>query len=301
MPEDKDWRIRPTAGEGLAGIRAEAAPPRALERGEVRVAVEAAGLNFSDVLVGLGAVALEPDLGDEFCGRITEVGPEVSEFAVGDRALGLGIGTLRPELAVCADLVAPAPEGIPAAALATIPTAFVSAELSFRMSGLRAGDRVLVHTASGGVGLAAVQLVQAAGAEVFATASAPKQAYLHSLGIAHVYDSRTTDFGRRILEDTQGAGVTVVLNSLTGPGYIEASLSCLAANGRFVEMGRRDIWTAAEMAAARPDVAYSVLEVDALKRQDPATAGAVPAAGNGPGVRRGVAATGPYPLADGRG
>ena len=79
---------------------------------------------------------------------------------------------------------------------------------------------------------------------------------------------------QQILEDTEGAGVTVVLNSLTGPGYIEANLECLAANGRFVEMGRRDIWTAEEMAAARPDVAYSILEVDALKRQAPATAGA---------------------------
>ena len=277
LPQDKDWRLVPNPGDGLAGLQAEPAVPRPLESGEVRVAVAAAGLNFSDVLISVGAVEMEPMLGDEFCGRITEVAPDVAdvaEFAIGDRVLGLGIGALRPDLAVCADLVAHAPAEVPVEALATIPTAFVSAELSFQMSGLRAGDRVLIHTASGGVGLAAVQLAQAAGAEVFATASAPKQAYLRSLGINHVYDSRTTDFGRRIREDTQGAGVTVVLNSLTGPGYIEANLDCLAANGRFVEMGRRDIWTAAEMAAARPDVAYSVLEVDALKRQDPATAGA---------------------------
>ena len=107
-----------------------------------------------------------------------------------------------------------------------------------------------------------------------APASVAKQANLRSLGISHVYDSRSTDFGKEILDATDGAGVDVVLNSLTGPGFIEASLSCLAQGGRFVEMGRRDIWSAEEMAAARPDVAYSVLEVDALKRQDPATAGA---------------------------
>ena len=171
-------------------------------------------------------------------------------------------------------MVAPTSSELPAAALATIPTSFVSAELAFQMSGLKTGDRVLIHAASGGVGLAAIQLVQAAGAEIFATASAAKQAYLRSLGISYVYDSRSTDFGKEILEETAGAGVTVVLNSLTGPGFIEASLSCLAQGGRFVEMGRRDTWTAAEMAAARPDVAYSVLEVDALKRQAPATAGA---------------------------
>ena len=142
------------------------------------------------------------------------------------------------------------------------------------MAGLKAGDSVLIHTASGGVGLAAVQLAQAAGAEVFATASAPKQAFLRSVGIAHVFDSRTTDFGNQVLEATGGAGVDVVLNSLTGPGFIEASLSCLAQGGRFVEMGRRDIWSEEDMSEARPDVAYSILALDELKRHEPEQPGA---------------------------
>ena len=274
LPEDTNWRLVSTAGEGLEGLHAEPAASRALESGEIRVAVEAAGLNFSDVLISVGAVEMDPMLGDEYCGRVTEVASDVAEFQVGDRVLGLGIGTFRPVVVTRAEMAAHAPEGIPPAALATIPTSFVSAELSFQMSGLKAGDRVLVHTASGGVGLAAIQLVQAAGGEVFATASAPKQPYLRSLGIEHVFDSRTTAFGQQVLAATEGRGVDVVLNSLTGPGFIEASLSCLAANGRFVEMGRRDIWTAEQMADERPDVAYSILEVDALKRRDPATAGA---------------------------
>ena len=143
------------------------------------------------------------------------------------------------------------------------------------MEKLKAGDRVLIHTASGGVGLAAVQLAQAAGLEVFATASSPKQAYLRSLGIEHVFDSRTAGFGLEILEVTGGAGVNMVLNSLTGPGFIEASLSCLAVGGSFVEMGRRDIWSAEEMAASRPDVSYSILELDWLKVNEPAVPGAV--------------------------
>ena len=236
--------------------------------------MEAAGLNFSDVLISVGAVEMDPMLGDEFCGQVTEVAPDVAEFKIGDRVLGLGIGTFRPDVVTRAEMAAPAPEEIAAAALATIPTSFVSAELGFQMSGLQAGDRVLVHTASGGVGLAAIQLVQAAGGEVIATASAQKQDYLRSLGIDHVFDSRSTEFGAQALAATGGKGVDVVLNSLTGPGFIEASLSCLAHGGRFVEMGRRDIWTAEQMASVRPDVAYSILEVDALKRQDPATAGA---------------------------
>ena len=161
---------------------------------------------------------MDPMLGDEFCGRITEVAPDVTEFAVGDRVLGLGIGTFRPDVVTRAEMTASAPENIPAAALATIPTSFVSAELALAMSGLQAGDRVLVHTASGGVGLAAIQIVQAAGAEVFATASTPKQAYLRSLGITHVFDSRSTDFSDAVLSATGGEGVTVVLNSPHRPG-----------------------------------------------------------------------------------
>ena len=97
---------------------------------------------------------------------------------------------------------------------------------------------MLIHAGAGGVGLAAIQLAQAAGAEVFATASAPKQAYLRSLGVEHVFDSRSTAFGREVLEATNGDGVSIVLNSLTGEGFIEASLSCLAQGGRFVEMAR---------------------------------------------------------------
>ena len=274
IPEGSDWRLVPTSGEGLDGLHAEPSASQPIRGGEVRVAVEAAGLNFSDVLISVGAVEMEPMLGDEFCGRIMEVAPDVSDLAVGDRVVGLGIGTFRPEVVTRAEMAAPACREMPAAALATIPTSFVSAELAFQMSGLKAGDRVLVHTASGGVGLAAIQLVHAVGAEVFATASTPKHAYLRSLGVSHVSDSRTTDFGSEVLEATGGSGVDVVLNSLTGPGFIDASLSCLAHGGRFVEMGRRDIWSAAEMATVRPDVAYSVLEVDALKRRDPATAGA---------------------------
>ena len=134
-----------------------------------------------------------------------------------------------------------APPDVSATALATIPSVFVTCVLSYELAGLKAGDRVLIHAGAGGVGLAAIQLAQAAGAAVFATASAPKQAYLRSLGVEHVFDSRSTAFGQDILAATGGAGVDVVLNSLTGEGFIEASLACLADGGRFVELARRDI------------------------------------------------------------
>ena len=170
-------------------------------------------------------------------------------------------------------MVTRAPPGIPVTELATMPTAFVSALLSFDEAALRSGERVLVHAGAGGVGLAAIQLAQAAGAEVYATASTPKQAYLRSLGVEHVFDSRSTAFGAQILEATGGAGVDVVLNSLTGEGFIDASLSCLARGGRFVEMARVDILSEEEMAAARPDVAYTILKLDVLKEHHPAVPG----------------------------
>ena len=173
------------------------------------------------------------------------------------------------------ELVTPAPAGVSASALATVPSAFVSAALSYKFTGLLPGERVLIHAGAGGVGLAAIQLAQAAGAEVFATASAPKQAYLRSLGVQHVFDSRTTRFGEEVLEATGGEGVHVVLNSLTSEGFIEASLSCLARGGRFVELARRDILSEEEMAAVRPDVSYAILELDVMKKTEPATVGVV--------------------------
>ena len=274
LPEDADWVLAPDPAGVFEKPCVKPLPVRPLEPWEVRVAVEAAGLNFWDVFRSLGFME-EGNLGREMSGRVVGVGSDVSNVAVGDRVVGLGFGAFTREMNTHEELVAAAPPGISATGLATIPSAFVSAALSFELSGLKADDRVLIHAGAGGVGLAAIQLVQAAGAEVFASASAPKQAYLRSLGVRHVFDSRSTAFGQDILDVTDGAGVTVVLNSLTSEGFIDASLSCLAEGGRFVEMARRDILSEEEMAAVRPDVAYAILELDVLKKTDPEWVGRV--------------------------
>ena len=274
LPEEPDWVLAPDPSGVFDRPCVQPLPARALEPREVRVAVEAAGLNFWDVFRSLGFIE-EGLLGREMCGRILEVGSEVSTVSMGDLVVGLGFGAFGAQMVTREELVAPAPSGFPLTGLATVPSAFVSAALSFEFSGLEAGERVLIHAGAGGVGLAAIQLVQAAGAEVFATASAPKQPYLRSLGVEQIFDSRQTGFGEEILEATEGAGVDVVLNSLTGEGFIEASLSCLRQGGRFVEMARRDILSEEEMAAVRPDVAYSILELDVLKKTDPAWVGRV--------------------------
>ena len=216
-PEQGSWLLEPDPAGVLEGMRIDPLPARSLDAREVRVAVEAAGLNFWDVFRAIGLVDAGL-LGGELCGRVLEVGAEVTHVEPGDLVVGLAFGTFGSEVVTHAEMVTRAPAGTPVTELATMPTAFVSALLSFDEAELQSGERVLIHAGAGGVGLAAIQLAQAAGAEVFATASAPKQAYLRSLGVAHVYDSRTTEFGHRIMEATGGAGVDVVLNSLTGEG-----------------------------------------------------------------------------------
>ena len=275
LPAGGGWRLRPDPRGSLRDLEAETVELQGLGPGEVRAAVEAAGLNFHDVLVGMGLVDVDSPLGGEFCGRVLEVGPEVTGVSAGDRVVGFGPGTFGPEVVTWESVLAPAPPDHPAAALATMPVVFVTAALAFEFAGLSAGDSVLVHAGTGGVGHAAIQWARAAGLRVFGTASEPKQAYLRSLGVEGVFDSRSPDFGEAVLSATDGAGVQMVLNSLTGEGFIEASLSCLAEGGRFVEIGKRGIWSEEEMASVRPDVGYLVLAVDQLQVEDPARVGSV--------------------------
>ncbi|MYD23176.1 MAG: acyltransferase domain-containing protein, partial [Holophagales bacterium] len=172
LPEDPDWVVGPEDPEaGLTTLRAKPRPRPDLEPGEVRVAVEAMGLNFVDALMSIGAVSTGGEIGRELVGRVLETGEEVEGLATGDLVAGMGFGSFTPEIVTHAALVAPAPAGLSTSALATVPICFVTADLAFRTADLQAGERVLIHAGAGGVGLAAIQLAQAAGAEVFATAS----------------------------------------------------------------------------------------------------------------------------------
>ncbi len=273
LPVDPGWVLEPDAGGSLDAIGVTSMPERRLGPGEVRAAIEAFGLNFRDLLIAIGVA--DGFMGGEFCGRVLESGEGVTRVAVGDRIVGMAHRSYGSETVTLEDMIVPAPPGFSVTELATIPSAFVSAALSFELSGLDAGDRVLIHAGTGGFGLAAIQIAQAGGAEVFATASARKRGYLRSLGVNHVFDSRTTAFAQDVLDATNGAGVNMVLNSLTGEGFIEASLACLAKGGRFVEAGRMGILSEDEMAAARPDVSYAILMADVLKEEEPARVGEI--------------------------
>ncbi len=270
VPRSADYALAPTERGAIDNLRLterDVAPPN---EGYVQVRVEAAGLNFRDVLNVLGLYPGDPGpIGGDFAGVVTQLGEGVTGLEVGQRVYGFMQGAFSSRFNVPAQLLAPIPDGVSAVEAATIPAAALTVRLAFDWAQLQPGDRVLIHAASGGVGLAAIQMAQQCGATVFATASTFKRATLRKLGVEYVYDSRTTDFADQILADTNGAGVDVVLNSLTNEGFLEATVRATARNGRFAEIAKRDIWTPEQMAAVRPDIAYEIVALDTVTVQEP--------------------------------
>jgi len=220
-------------------------PPGA---GEVEVAVRATSVNFADVLVALGRYpsldGRQQRLGLDFVGVVTAVGQGVTAHKVGDRVAGLCAGGAWSTFITCdARLVVEVPDVLTDHAAAAVVTTTATALYSLSdLSRIGPGDKVLIHSATGGVGQAAVAIAQAAGAEIFATAgSEARRNLLRAGGIRHVYDSRSPSFAEEILHDTAGYGVDIVLNSLTGAAQ-RAGLALLAPGGRFVEIGKKDIY-----------------------------------------------------------
>ncbi len=241
--------------------------------GEVLVSVRAAGLNFKDVLHALGALELtsEPAFGFDAAGVVIATGAGVTTVGAGDRVmLTLTPGSMAHTVVSRADFVSRLPGNLTFAEGAGIPLAFLTAwHALVTVAKLQAGERVLIHAAAGGVGQAAIQVASALGAVVFATASAPKQRFLREQGIGSIFDSRTPEFSPAVMAATDGHGVDVVLNSLTG-AMIPASLDCTARGGRFVEIGKAGIWSAAQVAAQRADVQYSPFDLADVARAEPA-------------------------------
>ncbi|WP_131811641.1 SDR family NAD(P)-dependent oxidoreductase, partial [Mycolicibacterium peregrinum] len=270
VPRGSDYVLAPTERGAIDNLRITEKEVPAPDEGYVQVRVEAAGLNFRDVLNVLGLYPGDPGpIGGDFAGIVTQLGEGVTGVEVGQRVYGSMQGAFSSRFNVPAQFLAPIPDGVSAVEAATIPAAALTVRLSFDWAKLKPGDKVLIHAASGGVGLAAIQMAQQCGAEVYATASTFKRATLRKLGVKYVYDSRTTDFADQILADTDGAGVDVVLNSLTSEGFIEATLKATGKNGRFAEIAKRDIWSPEQMAEARPDIAYEIVALDTVMFTEP--------------------------------
>ena len=249
--------------------------------GEVEVEVRATGLNFRDVLNALGMLntytqelGLDPDsdipFGGECAGTVVAVGEGVSVLQIGDEVIAaMAIGSLGSYVTLNADFVVSKPNSIGFEAAATISTAFLTAYYGLQqLAQMKAGDRILIHAAAGGVGQAAVQLAQQAGAEIFATASLSKWPTLRAMGIQHVMNSRTLDFAEEIMTLTEGKGIDLVLNSLTGE-FIPKSLEIVAPEGRFVEIGKIGIWNSEQIHDQRPDVSYFAFDLLEVARDQP--------------------------------
>ena len=229
--------------------------------GDVLVDVRATGLNFRDVLNALGRYEGDASsLGGECAGLVVAVGDGVERVRPGDHVMAVAVASFATRCVVPQQMATRQPSGWSDAQAATVPIAFLTADYALNHLGrMRAGERVLIHAAAGGVGMAAVQLAQRAGAEIFATAgSDAKRDALRALGVRHVYDSRRVDFRDEIRRDTDGAGVDLVLNSLSGES-ISGSVEALAPSGRFLEIGMAGIWDAAQFHALRPDAEYHVV------------------------------------------
>jgi NADPH:quinone reductase-like Zn-dependent oxidoreductase/acyl carrier protein len=252
----------------LENLQVEPATRHAVPSGSVEIEVRATGLNFRDVLNVLGMFT--GPLGSECAGRIIAVGDGVQGLAVGDEVLAFVPGSHDGYVVADARLVARRPAGITAAQAATLPTAFLTARYTLEhLAKIRRGDRVLIHAASGGVGLAAVQVAQRAGAEIFATAGSDrKREFLRQLGVPHILDSRSLNFSREVLELTGERGVDIVLNALAGD-FIAASFAALAPGGRFLEIGKRGIWTAQQVAELGKNIDYHIVDLGQTAIEDP--------------------------------
>ncbi|MEU4510447.1 SDR family NAD(P)-dependent oxidoreductase [Nonomuraea wenchangensis] len=271
VPPAGPWRLATTGKGTLSNLALLPAPEatRPLGPTEVRLAPRVAGINFHDLVVALDMITEEDDgLIGEAAGVVLEVGSDVTDLRPGDRVTGLVDGGAGTVAISDRRLLVPIPDDWSFTTAAVLPIVNLTAYYGLvDLAGVSPGDRVLVHAGAGGVGLAAIQLAQHLGAEVYATASPAKWPVLRALGLddAHLASSRDLGFREKFLAATGGAGMDVVLNSLARE-FVDASLELLPRGGHFLEMGKTDIRQADEVADAHPGVVYRAYDMVAQSR-----------------------------------
>ncbi len=253
---------------------------RPLASDEVLVKPCASGLNFRDVMYAMGLIPdeaveegfLGTTLGMEFAGQVLAVGDAVSAFAVGEAVMGFAPASFSSSTITKAHAITALPPQWSYATAATVPIAFFTAFYAIHhLARLGAGERILIHGAAGGVGIAAIQVAAYLGAEIYATAgSAEKRDFLHLMGVTHRYDSRTLLFADEILRDTEGEGVDVVLNCLAGEA-VNANLRIIKPFGRFLELGKRDFFANSRIGLRpfRNNISYFGIDADQLLMKQP--------------------------------
>ncbi|CAL8084784.1 unnamed protein product [Orchesella dallaii] len=246
-----------------------------LREDEVEVQVKASALNFKDVLNVIKPTEQFKDsnmVGFDFAGVIKRVGAKVVKWRVGDRVSGCNMenNALPSHVRLNEDLLIPLSINVTICEAATIPAVYVTSVVCLlETAKIKKGDVVLLHAATGGVGLSAIEICKHVGCTIIATAgSKRKQNYLRRLGIQHIFHSRNTEYGDEILKLTKGRGVDVVLNCLTSEGFKEATLKACAKGARFVEMSKLNIWTPEELKTLRSDVDYTIVDVSSVEHSE---------------------------------
>jgi phthiocerol/phenolphthiocerol synthesis type-I polyketide synthase C len=250
---------------------------------ELEIEVRAAGLNFRDVMYAMGLLPDEAveggfsgaTLGMEVAGVVRQIGASVADFAPGDEVIAFTSAGFSNRVRTRALATVRKPRHWSFAAAATVPTAFFTAYYALlELAQLRERERVLIHGAAGGVGIAAIQLAKHVGAEIFASAgTAEKRDFVRLLGADHVFDSRSLAFSDQVLSATGGQGVDVVLNSLAGEAMLR-SLKLLRPFGRMLELGKRDFYEDSRLGLRpfRNNISYFGIDADQLLAQRPEAA-----------------------------
>jgi NADPH:quinone reductase-like Zn-dependent oxidoreductase/acyl carrier protein len=246
---------------------------------EIELRVHAGGLNFRDVMKALGTYPGNPVdrlwFGDDVAGTVERVGVNVRHLQPGDAVVAMVPYGFQSFVTAPARLAFPKPPGFSWEQAATLPTVFLTAHYALvHLARVQPGERILIHGGAGGVGQAAIQIARLLGLEVFATGGTPeKRRWLAEMGVPHVLNSRTLEFADQILELTAGRGVDVVLNSLAGD-FIPKSLSVLAPFGRFLEIGKIDVYrnSTIGLQQLKDNISYFIIDLAQYLREKPAAA-----------------------------
>lgn len=262
----------PGSLDGLAWVETADFPPAAHE---IEIDVRAVGINFRDVLKALDIYPLAPteprSFGDEVSGVVRRVGTAVKDFQPGDEVVAISSHGFGSRIRVASVLAAKKPANLSFEQAATVPIAFLTADYCLDdVARIERGESLLIHAAAGGVGQAAIQLAKRAGAEIFGTASPEKHDFLKKQGVKHVFHSRNLSFADGVRKATRGRGVDVVINSLAGE-FIPRTLELLASGGRFVEIGKKDLFqnTPLDLNPFRASVSFTAVDLAKLVARKP--------------------------------
>lgn len=269
MPAAERRRLRCSEAGAFDSLLFEAVPAKPVDAMAVEIEVKYAGLNFRDIFRVLGLIAHDKgELGGECSGIVVKVGAGVKGLKAGDEVMALAEGSFAHYVTTDYRLVARKPANLTLEQAATIPITFLTAWYGLKnLAAVQPGEKVLIHSAAGGVGMAAIQLVHYLGGSVYGTASSTKWEEVRKWGVTRVYDSRTLDFYKAITTDTAGAGVDVVLNSFID-AFTDRSLDLLSAGGRFLEIGKRDIRATDAVAKSHPGICYTAYDLIYLMQHE---------------------------------